>query len=672
MLLPKPILPLLLFLTLFSKAASGQENFYFKYDVSADRKSKIGHFSNGDLLVVGKRPSPIPEESVYFLNRLDQNGEVKWSQTLTYQVPQLGSTHLLITENDHIVFSTQNSITKLSEDGNVKWCRNYLVHTENNINHINALMEGPKNKIFIYGYFSSWISSSAELLIKIDQKGNPLMVQRFSLRNTYAKGTMTTDGNIVIARSITYPDSAFTITKLKPNGNVIWTKKLEPDLKYALDLVTNEGRIILALTDKGRSKLRLLKISDNGQNIIWQQNKVLADLSFVDLYNFRDMQKGPAGNLWINGFSGPSDVNPKTFPLLLKIEKNGQVGSLGYFTHEQIGFSGSLTHPQGSGSLFLTGKYVNDKGVSRHLLIKKALNRDTNFCRKAIAKRYNRKPPQLTLINTAFNMQDHSITNVDTPNVNRKVNNPISPDTLCYQCHNKPPSITGDSIICPNEPGTLATNQSYDTYLWSTGSADSAIQVQEAGSYWVETENNCGIARDTQYFSQYDKINVAAGFRPKKAKPQDSITFFDATTHVNQRAWYVGDDTITDATTFKKTFNSVDDYPVAMKIKDTNGCRYQYQDTLAINHFSLFMPNSFSPNDDGLNDRFAPIGYGIKNYRLSIFNRWGQQIYQGQNEGWPGTHKGQPIPPGQYIYNVDVTDANGDKHQKKGFVRVIR
>ncbi len=337
-----------------------------------------------------------------------------------------------------------------------------------------------------------------------------------------------------------------------------------------------------------------------------------------------------------------------------------------------MGFSHSITHSAGSGSLFLTGQYINDKGVKRHLLIKNAVKRDTNFCKKPFNKTYDRNPSQINLIDTTFSVQNLSLPDVDTPAFRITTEKAIGPDTLCYQCYNKPASITGDSLICPNEQGVLSTRQSYDAYLWSTGSTDSFINIEEAGSYWIKIENSCGKTRDTQVVSQFNNLNLASGFRPRKAKPQDSITFFDSTTNADQRFWYIGNDTISNEIAFKKTFRSVGNYPVRLKVKDTNGCLFYYRDALTISHFSLFMPNTFSPKDDGHNDRFSPVGYRIKDYRLSIFNRWGQKIYEGNNEGWQGKHKGQLVPPGQYIYKLNVTDFKGDKHLKKGFVRVTR
>jgi gliding motility-associated-like protein len=66
----------------------------------------------------------------------------------------------------------------------------------------------------------------------------------------------------------------------------------------------------------------------------------------------------------------------------------------------------------------------------------------------------------------------------------------------------------------------------------------------------------------------------------------------------------------------------------------------------------FFIPNAFSPNGDELNDRFQPVtAVDLKDYTLTIYNRWGELIYQSQNQhkGWDGMHQGKPVPQGTYV-----------------------
>lgn len=89
----------------------------------------------------------------------------------------------------------------------------------------------------------------------------------------------------------------------------------------------------------------------------------------------------------------------------------------------------------------------------------------------------------------------------------------------------------------------------------------------------------------------------------------------------------------------------------------------------------LDIPNAFSPNGDGINDKFhvRVIGY-FKTESFKIFNRWGQLVYESKDVGldWDGTVKGQPLPIATYYYLIEGIDVKGDFVRKKGSVTLLR
>jgi gliding motility-associated-like protein len=95
----------------------------------------------------------------------------------------------------------------------------------------------------------------------------------------------------------------------------------------------------------------------------------------------------------------------------------------------------------------------------------------------------------------------------------------------------------------------------------------------------------------------------------------------------------------------------------------------------AISGPQIYVPNSFTPNGDGLNDIFKPIYVGIYkiNY-FSIFNRYGEKIFETSsiNIGWDGKFKGSNQPMTNYIWIVSGKDKNNNPVQKKGNVLLIR
>ena len=87
-------------------------------------------------------------------------------------------------------------------------------------------------------------------------------------------------------------------------------------------------------------------------------------------------------------------------------------------------------------------------------------------------------------------------------------------------------------------------------------------------------------------------------------------------------------------------------------------------------------PNAFTPNGDGLNDDWQPKGVfgGATDYRLRIWNRWGEKIYETDDfeASWDGTHQGTSSPAGGYLWDVTFTNAEGEPESFKGGVVLIR
>jgi gliding motility-associated-like protein len=88
----------------------------------------------------------------------------------------------------------------------------------------------------------------------------------------------------------------------------------------------------------------------------------------------------------------------------------------------------------------------------------------------------------------------------------------------------------------------------------------------------------------------------------------------------------------------------------------------------------IYVPNAFTPNGDGVNDEWLVFGTGVKDIKATIYNRWGEKVFESDNQsqGWDGTYRGQMQPPGVYVYEVDVVYLSGEKTTKKGSLTLIR
>jgi gliding motility-associated-like protein len=91
---------------------------------------------------------------------------------------------------------------------------------------------------------------------------------------------------------------------------------------------------------------------------------------------------------------------------------------------------------------------------------------------------------------------------------------------------------------------------------------------------------------------------------------------------------------------------------------------------------NVFMPNAFTPNNDGVNDRFRPVatGYIFVRY-FEIYNRYGQMVYSAQGHniaGWDGTFNGQPMELGTYYYHINIETKENKTISLKGDVILLR
>lgn len=110
-----------------------------------------------------------------------------------------------------------------------------------------------------------------------------------------------------------------------------------------------------------------------------------------------------------------------------------------------------------------------------------------------------------------------------------------------------------------------------------------------------------------------------------------------------------------------------------VELTDLHGCKAIDQVIVFVNG-SLFVPNTFTPNGDGINDGFFAKATEVKDFRLYVFNRWGEKIYESDQlaKAWDGTYKGVESPIDTYVWRVDMTELNGERHTVYGHVNLLR
>jgi gliding motility-associated-like protein len=204
-------------------------------------------------------------------------------------------------------------------------------------------------------------------------------------------------------------------------------------------------------------------------------------------------------------------------------------------------------------------------------------------------------------------------------------------------------------------------------YLWSNGATTSSIGSLSSGTYslTVTDANNCSKAVGP-YTIINDNRNLLVNIgNDRNICPGQIITLSPGT--FTAYKWQDG----STAPTFLATTGGI----YFVEVTDALGCTGS--DTIHINAdcSDVYFPSAFTPNNDGKNDAFGPLGNltGLSGYYLGIFDRYGNRIFYSNNPfaKWDGTYKGMKLNTAAFVW-ISEFILNGRKQLRKGSAAIIR
>jgi len=106
------------------------------------------------------------------------------------------------------------------------------------------------------------------------------------------------------------------------------------------------------------------------------------------------------------------------------------------------------------------------------------------------------------------------------------------------------------------------------------------------------------------------------------------------------------------------------------------GCSASASTTIFVNApcNEAMLPAMFSPNGDGNNDAFCVLGNCVQSMELTIYNRWGEVMFESSSQSncWDGTHRDKPVNSGSYVYKLRVINTDGQEEITTGNVTLVR
>jgi len=251
-------------------------------------------------------------------------------------------------------------------------------------------------------------------------------------------------------------------------------------------------------------------------------------------------------------------------------------------------------------------------------------------------------------------------------------------------------TIEGNVAICAGGQTTLvssyATGNQWLKDGWTIPEAQNqTLSVTEAGFYQVQVEDP--ITR-VLLFSEAVEITELTNeeildFEADLTiiQPGETVTFSILGNDTMTCSWDFGDEN-SGATNRSAENNpsyqyeNVGMYDVQLFVENELGCR----DTLTkLNYITvaverdLFIPTAFTPNDDGINDRFLVRGQNLQSFNLQVYNQWGGLLYATQNQmdGWDGWSNGRAVSCGTYTYLITYS-SEGQTAYLSGHLTLIR
>jgi gliding motility-associated-like protein len=596
------------------------------------------------------------------ISKFDNCGNIEWSKRYLRSATTFGFYDVTKTSDDGIAFITINKsgsqnttqLTKLDAGGTILWSKTYSI---SNYDHEPlSITEDQAGNLLITSFvwrFNGGLYAGHTLLIKTDSAGNTFWSHFYNLgMAVWGPSLSTSDGGILICQWGLF-------TKLDSNGVVEWNYFDPTDTSYnfvSCAVEVSDG-YIYSYSSRQYPNVVFNKIDKFG-NQRWSSGKMV-NYSATGQY----LTKKSNGN-----FAAVFDQTQSTSNTVIAVEFDKDLNVV-----SQNAFSGPGSTLIGRGLCFLadnTPIIVGNIDTSAAIFVAKTdpvfkLDCSTGFDPISTIP--------VTIISQAHTVASFSV-NLATVSQNASSSDYVNATTLI--CSNpKNLDLGNDTAVCPAAMVTLSKVGSdvFDHYRWSTGDTTNSITTDQPGVYWLSAYDECElyIYSDTIIIS--NRIPFDANLGVNKILCENDIIglkvdFCDSCRY----AWSTGSTSDSIEVTTPGTYS--------LTVQNKFGCISG--DTIAVDtakcECDLYLPNAFTPNDDGLNEIFLPRYYcDYTSYQFSIYNHWGQKVFESDEieKGWNGKMENQFAPEGLYIYTVSYTPIvrkiRKDEIRKTGPVAVI-
>jgi gliding motility-associated-like protein len=255
-------------------------------------------------------------------------------------------------------------------------------------------------------------------------------------------------------------------------------------------------------------------------------------------------------------------------------------------------------------------------------------------------------------------------------------------------------NVSSNATVCPNQMTTLTASSTVGTnYDWlptaaisgSTNVATVNANPASTTVYTVTGTDAAGCPASKTVTVTVDSIAANMTASPEMGDAPLDVNFINTSVNANSYVWNFGNGSSNFTTsnlsdTAKTIYPTVGTYTATLTVSGTTGgltCQDQITVLIVVTeHYSLVVPNIFTPNGDGINDNFMVKSEGVSTFSMEIFDRWGLKMFSTTSVTgeWDGKNMGgNAVPADTYFYIVNATSSKtGASQSYKGSLSLIR
>lgn len=580
---------------------------------------------------------------------------IEWSKYFYYSYTPIAISDFIIEANGNIMIlgyscffdSCSINLIYLSPDGNIIWNKRGGGGTSSAI-FIFAYSIGKTDdgNFFIYG-----IENLSNYIIKFNSNCSVIWSNKYFENPIWGEAIAVESGNILVR-------SGNLIYKVNSSGSMIWAKRFS-GLQYTCKPIINNNGYTYVNYPSSAADNNCFAFNINTSGEIMSIGTAFSGNSVGKI------KKLDNGNLLIIGNSKDDFGNYKA--VLIETTLNGTIVSQRLIENINAGAinNGYDFITLNDNSLVISAANIND---SKLFLIKTDENQNL-LCGERTINNTNTAP----FLDASSELSFSQPFSVSFGNIAINVKNvTISETSYCFIPNTMNLNLGNDTTICAKQTIVLKSNilGNY-SYLWSTGETTPQITVSNEGTYWLRVIG-CDTVADTIRIKYTPPFAINYKISPLSINLEESILFTNYSLGYTNYYWETGDGSKYTQNEFEHIYIDYGYFYPIIYYTDSFNCKFSDTSKVEVKFFTIYIPNSFSPNEDGLNDIFDIKGEAIESYKLYIYNSWGQLIFKSQNEGWNGKSNNNLCQEGVYNYIVEINDIFGRYLEKKGNVVLIR